>query len=49
MIRFDNCVYPPAPSNRTGAEEMKGVDVLTSCLWAMTVISNDCKCAWEER
>ena len=51
MIRFDNCIYPPAPNNHTGtkAKEMKGVDVLTSCLWVMTVISNDCKCVWDGR
>lgn len=45
MIRLNNCIYSPAPSNLTGAKpkEMKGLDVLTSCLWVTTVISDD----WE--
>lgn len=45
MIRLNNCIYSPAHSNLTGAKpkEMKGLDVLTSCLCVTTVISDD----WE--
>lgn len=28
---------------------MKVVDVLASCMWVMTVISNDCKHVWDGR
>lgn len=48
MIRLNNCIYSPAHSNLTGAKpkEMKGLDVLTSCLCVTTVISDDWEIAW---